>query len=74
MARVLYDDAGLDPGDMDLWYMYDGFSFFVLQWLENLGLVDRGQAGAYVDEKALLLEPESDEWGPQIIAARQPRR
>lgn len=34
---------------MDIWFMYDGFSFLVLHWMENLGLVPRGEAGHYVD-------------------------
>lgn len=49
IAKEIYRDAGLSPQDMDLWYMYDGFSFFVPMWMENLGLVPRGEAGNYVD-------------------------
>ncbi len=49
LAETLYRDAGLGPKDMDVWFMYDGFSFFVLHWMENLGLVPRGEAGNYVD-------------------------
>ena len=26
-AETLYRDAGLGPADMDIWFMYDGFSF-----------------------------------------------
>jgi acetyl-CoA acetyltransferase len=48
-AETVYRDAGFGPRDMDLWFMYDGFSFFVLHWMENLGLVPRGEAGNYVD-------------------------
>jgi acetyl-CoA acetyltransferase len=48
-AETLYRDAGLGPADMDIWFMYDGFSFLVLHWMENLGLVPRGEAGHYVD-------------------------
>lgn len=49
LAKEIYRDAGMGPGEMDLWYMYDGFSFFVPMWMENLGLVPRGEAGNYVD-------------------------
>ena len=49
LAEVLYADAGLGPKEMDVWFMYDGFSFFTLHWMENLGLVPRGEAGRYVD-------------------------
>lgn len=49
LAETLYRDAGMGPRDMDVWFLYDGFSFFVLHWMENLGLVPRGEAGRYVD-------------------------
>ena len=47
-AEEMYRDAGMDPGEMDLWYMYDGFSYFVPIWMEYLGLVPRGEGGNYV--------------------------
>ncbi len=49
LARTLYKDTGLSPEEMDLWYLYDGFSFFVMHWMENLGLVPRGEAGNYLE-------------------------
>jgi len=49
IAKEIYRDAGLGPEDMDLWFMYDGFSFFVPMWMENLGLVPRGEAGNYIE-------------------------
>ena len=49
LAETLYRDAGVGPKEMDLWYLYDGFSWFVLNWMENLGLVPRGEAGRYVE-------------------------
>ena len=48
-AHEVYSDAGLGPGDMDVWYLYDGFSFLAMQWMEQLGLVPPGQSGAYVE-------------------------
>lgn len=48
IAEEIYRDAQLKPEDMDLWFMYDGFSYFVPMWMENLGLVPRGEAGNYV--------------------------
>jgi acetyl-CoA acetyltransferase len=48
-ATELYADTGLKPADMDVWMLYDGFSFLVMQWMEELGLVPPGQSGAYVD-------------------------
>jgi hypothetical protein len=38
----------MGPADLDVWCLYDGFSFFVLQWMEFLRLVGPGEAGAYV--------------------------
>tara|TARA_B100000700_G_C15038032_1_gene853775 strand:- start:1724 stop:2863 length:1140 start_codon:yes stop_codon:yes gene_type:complete len=49
LALEIYKDAQLGPKDMDLWYMYDGFSYFVPMWMENLGLIPRGEAGNYVE-------------------------
>ena len=48
IAEEIYRDAQMKPEDMDLWFMYDGFSYFVTMWMENLGLVPRGEAGNYV--------------------------
>jgi acetyl-CoA acetyltransferase len=31
-----------------VWFPYDGFSFFASMWMENLGLVGRGEAGDYI--------------------------
>ena len=48
LAEELYRDAGLGPKEMDVWFPYDGFSFFASMWMENLGLVGRGEAGDYI--------------------------
>ncbi len=53
-AATLYRDTGLGPEEMDLWFAYDGFSFLALMWLENLGLVRPGEAGAYVEGGARI--------------------
>lgn len=49
LAQELYADSGLGPEDMDVWMLYDGFSFLNLMWMEELGLVPRGEVGAYVE-------------------------
>jgi acetyl-CoA acetyltransferase len=49
LAEQLYGDTGLRPEHMNIWLLYDGYSFFALQWMENLGLVPRGESGAYVE-------------------------
>jgi acetyl-CoA acetyltransferase len=48
LVDEMYRDAGMGPADLDVWCLYDGFSFFVLQWMEFLRLVGPGEAGAYV--------------------------
>ena len=49
VAQQLYNETGLAPGDIDLVLPYDGFSFFVPIWLENLGILPRGDAGAFLE-------------------------
>jgi acetyl-CoA acetyltransferase len=48
-AREVYRDSGLGPEQMDVWMLYDGFSFLAMQWMEELGLVGPGESGAYVE-------------------------
>lgn len=47
--RELYHDAGIGPHELDVWMLYDGFSFFALQWMESLGVLRRGESGSYVE-------------------------
>jgi acetyl-CoA acetyltransferase len=49
VARTLYADTGLSPRDIDVAFPYDGFSWFVPKWLENMGLVGRGEGGAFME-------------------------
>lgn len=49
VAEEVYRDTGLGPGDMDAAYVYDGFSFWVPMWLEELGLAKRGEGAAFVE-------------------------
>jgi len=48
-AKILYEDTGVSPDEIDLWFVYDGYSFLAFMWLENLGLVKPGEAGPYVE-------------------------
>jgi len=48
-AHEVYTDACLGPKDMDVWMLYDGFSFLAMMWMEQLGLVEPGESGAYVE-------------------------
>ena len=47
-APRLWATSGLGPGDLDTAHLYDGFSFFVVTWLEGLGIVERGQGLAFL--------------------------
>ena len=46
-AKKAYREAGIvDPAkEVDLFEVYDGFSYMELMWLEGLGLCGRGKAG-----------------------------
>lgn len=47
-AREAFEMAGLGSEDMDIAQIYDSYPVFVLIALEELGLVERGAAGAFV--------------------------
>jgi acetyl-CoA acetyltransferase len=47
-ARRLWERTGLRPADVDLPQLYDGFSPFVLFWLEALGFCPQGEAHQFV--------------------------
>jgi acetyl-CoA acetyltransferase len=47
--REMYADAAVRPDELDVWLLYDGFSFFALQWMESLGVVPRGESGNYCE-------------------------
>ena len=50
LAKDLFGRAGITPGDVEMAEIYDCFSSTVLIGLEGLGLVERGQSGAFVRE------------------------
>lgn len=50
LARRLWHDSGLSPGDVDVPQVYDGFSPFVYFWLEALGFCPRGEAHRFVQD------------------------
>jgi acetyl-CoA acetyltransferase len=47
-AASLWSRTRLRPDDVDVAEVYDGFSFFTLVWLEDLGLAEPGRAGAWL--------------------------
>lgn len=50
IAEQVYRNSGLGPGDMDLAYLQDGTSVWVLQMLEYYGFCGIGEAGPFLAE------------------------
>jgi acetyl-CoA acetyltransferase len=53
VARRVYADSGLTRDDIDLLYVQDPTSVWVLQMLEWFGFCDVGEAGAFLDTGAI---------------------
>ena len=49
-ARESFAQAGIAPSDIDIAQLYDSYPVFQMIALEELGLVERGRAGAFVQE------------------------
>lgn len=49
-ARQAYAEAGLGPKDLQHLMLYDAFSFTPMMFLEDLGVVGRGESGAFVSQ------------------------
>jgi acetyl-CoA acetyltransferase len=56
LADELFGRAGLGPADVDLAEIYDCFTSTVLFGLEGLGLVGRGESGAFVRSGGCALD------------------
>jgi acetyl-CoA acetyltransferase len=50
VARILWENTGLGPSDVELPQVYDGFSPFVYFWLEALGYCAKGEAHRFVQD------------------------
>ena len=48
-ARTMWSRTDLCPSDVDIAYLYDGYSFIVVPWLEALGFCAHGEAGAFLE-------------------------
>jgi acetyl-CoA acetyltransferase len=46
----MWAGTDLGPADVDVAQLYDGFSSMTLCWLEDLGFVKKGEAGAFFAE------------------------
>jgi acetyl-CoA acetyltransferase len=52
----IWDKADLRPSDMDFAQLYDGFAPLLFYWLEDLGIVKRGEAGPFIASGATALD------------------
>ena len=55
-AKEFWTAAGLGPTDMSFAQLHDGFSIYVLLWLESLGFVERGGSGEFVGARGLSMD------------------
>lgn len=54
-SRKAYSMAGLGPSDIDVFEVYDCFTYMVLVQLEDYGFCKKGEGGPYVASGALRL-------------------
>lgn len=52
-GRQAYAMAGLAPGDIDVFQVYDAFTITTLLFLEDLGVCPKGEGGRFVQDGAL---------------------
>jgi acetyl-CoA acetyltransferase len=50
LGAEFWDRAGIRPDDLSFAQIQDGFSVYVPLWLEALGIVGRGEAGAFIGD------------------------
>lgn len=50
VAPLLWESSERRLEDVDVAFVYDGFSPITLSWLERLGWCDRGEAGAFLQQ------------------------
>ncbi len=55
-AGAAYSEAGIGSGDIDVAWVYDGFTITVLLNLEGLGFCERGAAGDFVAEQGIAFD------------------
>ncbi|MBK5123941.1 thiolase family protein [Burkholderia sp. R-69980] len=49
VGKRLWQRTDFRPKDVDCAHLYDGFSFFVLPWLEALGFCEKGEAPDFIE-------------------------
>jgi len=53
-GRRLWQRTDLEPADVDVANLYDGFSILTFIWLEALGFCGKGESGAFVEGGARI--------------------
>jgi acetyl-CoA acetyltransferase len=67
VARQLWRNSGLAPGDIDVGILYDHFTPFVLMQLEEFGFCGRGEAPGFVADGALPLNTHGGQLGEAYL-------
>jgi len=53
-GTMLWERTDLEPADVDVAELYDGFSFIALAWLEALGFCGKGEGGPFIEGGARI--------------------
>jgi acetyl-CoA acetyltransferase len=72
-AAAMWSRTDLEPADVDVAQLYDGFTIEVVWWLEALGFCAPGEAGDFVEggkRIALGGELPLNTWGGQLSGGR----
>lgn len=72
-AEQLWSRTDLQPGDVDVAQLYDGFSILMLMWLEAFGFCKKGEAGPFVEGGARIQLGGAlpvNTWGGQLAGGR----
>jgi acetyl-CoA acetyltransferase len=72
-AKEMWASTDLQPPDVDVAQLYDGFTFLTLAWLEALGFCGKGESGPFV-EGGQRISPDGqlplNTYGGQLSAGR----
>jgi acetyl-CoA acetyltransferase len=52
VARTLWQSSGVGPDSINQMNLYDGFSYFILLWLEAFGFCGEGEAFEFIQDEA----------------------
>jgi acetyl-CoA acetyltransferase len=72
-AAEMWSRTDLEPKDLDVAELYDGFTYLTMAWLEALGICGEGEAGPYVEGATRISldgELPLNTYGGQLSAGR----